>query len=38
MPQNKLHTFCSVDQNAFCIYWFLIKVQIHVINQIHRGA
>ena len=40
MPQNKLpvHTFSSADQNAFCIYWFFIKVQIHVINQIHKGA
>ena len=38
MPQNKLHIFSNADQNVFCIYWFLIKVQIHVINQIHRGA
>ena len=38
MPQNMLHTLSSADQNAFCIHWFLIKVQIHVINQVHRGA
>ena len=38
MPQNKLHMFSSADQNTCCIYWFLIKAQIHVINQIHRGA
>ena len=36
MPQNMLHRLSSADQNAFCIHWFLIKVQIHVINQVHR--
>ena len=38
MPQNKVYTLSSADPNTFCIYWFLIKVQIHVINQIHKGA
>lgn len=38
MAQNKLQMFGSADQNTFCIYWFLIKAQIHVTNQIHRAA